>query len=78
MHDKDYWMAYSLAYNHGVSHPAHVPGCPQCWNVARAEVIMEEVIDCSSPMTCRLDHDHLLGRPRPEAIMELMDILEEE
>jgi hypothetical protein len=76
--DPDYWMAYATVYNHGVRHPAHVAGCSLCWNMARAEQIVGELIDCPSPPTCRIDHDHILGLPRPEVIPELLEILEEE
>lgn len=78
MPDESYWMAYATLNSHGMRHPAYVPGCSVCWNTARAEAILEEVIDCGSPWTCRLDHDHLLGHPRPHVVPELLELLEEE
>jgi hypothetical protein len=78
MRDEDYWMAYATLSQHGVRHPAYVAGCPTCWNMGRAEEIMEHVIDCPSPSTCQIDHDHLLGSPRPHVLPELYGLLEEE
>lgn len=48
-------LAMATLYGHTLLHPDHVPSCPTCRLIFRAESTLNEIIDCDR-MYCSFDH----------------------
>lgn len=69
--------AKAMIFAHSQIHKDLIEGCPTCDLILRAQRILEDVLDCDLPYTCRADHDLLLGTPTDEAYEEILENLEE-